>query len=133
MPTTPGWPSSLFPRQIDPLGREAPRAKPAVVLQYPPPGQVLLAAGATVTDKATVGGLFVVNITVCLPEGVRGYLQIDGQKLIDSQDGQGLVGSLATGDASVPFGLPANAIEMQIVNGNSASRTVGFWLICTAA
>lgn len=129
MPTSPGWPSKLYPPQPPSVFAQGPQLPTAIVLQYPPVGQESIPAGATVTPQAMTAPMRVLRIVVSLPPSVTAYLELDGTRLINSQDNLGLVGQLEVGDASANLGYRINRLAGSFTNNNSSARDARFWVV----
>lgn len=71
----------------------------------------------------------VLRIVVSLPPSVTAYLELDGTRLINSQDNLGLVGQLEVGDASANLGYRINRLAGSFTNNNSSARDARFWVV----
>jgi hypothetical protein len=132
LPQVPGWPSTVFLPQTEVPHRIAGVERnpvQTILIQVPPVGQELIQPGGTNSPKMTIGGFLVVRIIVDIPAGVTSSLTIDGAKLLNSDDQQGIIGQLEVGDISVPAGITATRVEAVFTNFAAGSLDARYWLV----
>jgi hypothetical protein len=93
-----------------------------------PDGADTLTDGQIVDYRVAVG-MKVTKIHADVPQGVTGWIKLDGKKIHETSDRQGNVGALDVGDIAAGIGLRCNVVEVHFENTSGQSLNARYFLV----
>lgn len=126
-----GVPNRAFPTTgavINESSLGGPGEPPAPLNVKVPDGPDTLTDGQ-IADYRVAVGMKVTKIHADIPQGVTGYIKLDGKKIHETTDRQGNVGALDVGDLAAGIGLRCNVVEAHFENTSGQSLNARYFLV----
>lgn len=130
MPTTPGWPSTIYPPQSKAaIGKDVTIANSYVQPLTPMQGGQLVASGAAFNFTYNQP-VILVYLFLDVPAGVTCDVFVDGVPVLSVGDNQGLDVVLPYGNLESAVGTAMRSFQITGTNLATAARDVRAWGVC---
>lgn len=82
----------------------------------------------TTRETVTSIPMTLIHLSYALPRGVTGFIELDGERVHSSQDGEGESGGIPFGDPTTRTGRLVHGVRVSFTNGSGETRDAKYVL-----